>query len=272
MKKKTIIILVVVCVVLILIGVTGLCSATHSEHTVAAVSSNPSHYTGLEDVRIPADLPSDIKEYEGFKLSFNADNHTANWVAWELLGTETDGPLSRSDSFYPDPDVAGCPDGDDYRRSGYDRGHLCPAGDQKWSEQAMHDCFYFTNMTPQSHQLNNGAWKTLELKSRTWAQRDSALVIVAGPIYEATDRERIGHSGVRVPGAFFKAILAPYLPEPRAIAFVYPNMRAPGNMAQYSMSIDELEQLTGFDFFYNLPDSIEEKVERSASFVEWNRE
>lgn len=96
-------------------------------------------------------------------------------------------------------------------------------------------------------------------------------MIVAGPLYTPADTKRIGHAGVRVPGAFFKVLLAPYLDEPRGIAFVYPNMTAPGNMQNYAMSIDELERITGYDFFPALPDDVEEKVEATFSFKEWNR-
>ena len=127
------------------------------------------------------------------------------------------------------------------------------------------------NICPQKHEINNGAWKTLETKERQWAERDSALMIIAGPIYTDQDRERIGRMGVRVPGAFFKVLLAPYLENPRGIAFVYPNMTAPGNMQDYAMSIDDLEKILGYDFFPSLPDDIENKVEPEFSFKEWNR-
>lgn len=160
-------------------------------------------------------------------MSFNKDNHTPNWVAWELLRSETGGEKSRHNKFWQDFEVDGCPDTRDYSNSGYDRGHMCPAADQKWSHEAMVDCFSLANIVPQDHALNTGAWKTLENKERKWAERDSAIVIVAGPIYETSDTSRIGRAGVRVPGAFFKVMIAPYLDEPRGIAFVYPNMTAP---------------------------------------------
>lgn len=237
----------------------------------APASSSFIHYDDLDRAEIPASLPSFPKSYTGFRLSFNPDNHTPNWVGWELLGSEADGPVSRSNQFWQDESVSGCPTTDDYRRSGYDRGHICPAADQKWSQQAMSDCFVLANICPQDGALNRGAWQTLEKKERLWAKRDSAIVIVAGPIYETSDTKRIGATGVRVPSAFFKAICAPYLDKPRAIAFVYPNMTAPGNMQNYAMSIDDLEKLTGFDFFSTLPDDIEDMIEASASFKEWNR-
>lgn len=148
---------------------------------------------------------------------------------------------------------------------------MCPSADQKWSADAMRDCFVMTNMTPQDHALNAGAWATLEKKERVWAQRDSALVIVAGPIYSTTDKERIGDTGVLVPAAFFKVLLAPYLDRPRAIGFIYPNSKAPGNMADYAVSVDRVEELTGLDFFYALPDEIETEVESKYSFNDWNR-
>ena len=225
----------------------------------------------LDYAKVKPGTPEQIVEYEGFRVSFNPENKTPNWVAWELLGTETDGVVKRSDNFWCDENVKGCPDPSDYKNSGYDRGHMCPAADQKWSEQAMSDCFSMANMVPQDHALNAGAWQTLESKERQWAKRDSAIVIIAGPIYEDADRQTIGSAGVRVPSAFFKVMIAPYVDEPRGIGFVYPNMTSPGNMRDYSMSIDEVEKITGYDFFYNLPDDIEEKIESQVSFKAWDK-
>ena len=228
-------------------------------------------YPGLETVFLPEGQAAQMKEYTGFTVSFNKDNHTPNYVAWELLGSEVASDVKRSNKFWQDQDIEECPVTSDYTHSGFDRGHMCPAADQKWSEQAMDDCFVMANICPQDHSLNAGAWNTLENKERLWAQRDSAIMIIAGPIYTDNDNQRIGDIGVRVPGAFFKALLAPYVENPRAIAFVYPNMTSPGNMQNYAMSIDDLEQLTGYDFFPALPDDIENKVESEFSFTEWNR-
>ena len=87
------------------------------------------------------------------------------------------------------------------------------------------------------------------------------LVIVAGPLYTSADKQRIGETGVRVPSAFFKVIIAPYRNEPMGIGFIYPNMYSPGDMYIYAMTIDEVEKQTGYDFFYNLPDDIEDNIE-----------
>lgn len=220
---------------------------------------------------LPEGTPSQIKDYEGFTVDFNADNHTPNYVGWEITAQETEGSAPRSNNFWHDPEIKGCPDIPDYKRSGYDRGHIYPAADAKWSARSMNDCFSFANMAPQVHSLNSGAWKTLEDKERLWAKRDGRLIIVAGPIYTSSDTRRIGPTGVRVPSGFFKILLAPDVDTPRAIAFVYPNDYSPGNMQNYAMSVDEAEQLTGFDFFPALPDSIEDLIESNESFKIWNR-
>ena len=244
----------------------------NSENT-GSISGERSYksFSHLDSITIRANLPHQLKDYTGFTVSFNKENHTPNYVVWELLGSEIKNDVDRSDYFWQDPDIDGCPAHSDYTHSGYDRGHMCPAADQKWSLQAMEDCFVMANMCPQDHDLNAGAWLTLETKERQWAQRDSCIMIVAGPIYTDSDTDRIGQIGVRVPSAFFKAFLAPYVKTPRAIAFVYPNMTSPGNMEQYAMSIDDLESLIGFDLFPTLPDEIEDVVEAEFSFTEWNR-
>lgn len=260
-----------VAIIVIIFNVTRSASQEASAHEKNAGRADGTvRYPDLETAK-GAPSGSVTKTYEGFTICFNPHNRTADWVGWELLGSEVSDEVSRSDNFWQDYDLKGCPSPADYRRSGYDKGHLCPAADQKWSTEAMSDCFVMSNMTPQEHTLNAGAWQTLEKKERLWAQRDSAIVIVAGPIYKDSDTKRIGESGVRVPSAFYKVLLAPYLDSPRAIGFIYPNMKCPGNMADYSMSVDKVEEITGLDFFASLPDEIENNVEKSASFTDWNR-
>lgn len=226
----------------------------------------------LTEVGIPASMTSAMKEYDGFTVSFNAGNHTPNYVVWELLSSETSGASSRAkEKFWQDESVAGCPDPSDYTRSGYDRGHLYPAADAKWSPESMQECFTMANMTPQAPELNRGAWKTLEEKERLWAGRDGRLIIVAGPVYADDDTKRIGSTGVRVPSSYFKVLLAPDVDEPRAIGFIYPNAHCPGNMQNYAVSVDEVEDATGLDLFPALPDALEDRIEAAYSFKTWDR-
>lgn len=253
------------------IGLTS-CGNAASETSGAPAVTGEREYARAAIPSIPASIPSQVKEYTGFTVSFNKDNGTPNWSAWELTADESQGETSRKGQrFWQDEDIAGCPVTADYKHSGYDHGHLCPAADMKWSQQAMQDCFSMANIAPQDHALNSKAWSSLEKRCRTWARRDGALLICAGPIYEPSDTQRIGENRVRVPSAFFKVIVAPYLDKPRGIAFVYPNQNSPGNMALYAMSIDDVEKLTGFDFFPTLPKEMQDKVEAQSSLREWSQ-
>lgn len=222
------------------------------------------------DVRIPEDVPQTKLEYEGFEVSFNPIWHVPNYVAWELTADETRGTVARNSRFAPDRDVYGCATLEDYRRSGFDRGHMVPAADMKWSEQAMQDSHLLTNIVPQDHSLNSGRWNSLEQKCRYLAQRDSAIVIIAGPILSDRIVRTIGNSGVAVPERFFKVIFSPFVEHPQAIAFVMPNRAVQEPLSSMSMTVDRLEEITGFDFFSSLPDSIENAVESEYNPRFWN--
>lgn len=238
----------------------------HTPHNV--IHSDASK---LLEVKLPENIPSQIKEYSGFTLSFNSSTQTPNWVGWELLASETEGNVSRSNKFWQDEEIEGCPSPADYKNSGFDKGHMCPAADNKVNEEMMYDCFSMANMCPQAPALNQKAWSTLEKKERLWAKRDSAIYIIAGPIYRHNDNGVISGTNIKIPSAYFKVIIAPYVDEPRGIAFVYPNMASPGNMQNYSTTIREVEKITGYDFFHNLPDELEDAIETKTSFKEWNQ-
>lgn len=208
--------------------------------------------------------------HAGYMVSYNPEWRIPNWVSYELTRKETEGELERSDKFVEDPDVKkGSATGDDYKRSGYDRGHMAPAADMKWNATAMKECFYYSNMCPQKHSLNAGKWKALEEKVRDWAQEDSAIVIVCGPIVEK-GYKTIGQGRVVVPQRFFKVILSPYLNSPKAIGFIMKNENEPLPLSSYAVSVDSVEKLTGIDFFSALPDDVENRIESTSSTSGWN--
>ena len=234
--------------------------------TIKTVDSN-----ALLDVSIPTAQPGAVIKYPGFTVNFNADKHIPNYVAWELTRDHVDGPYKRSNNFRADESVIGCPTPEDYSRSGYDRGHMAPAADMKWSRQAMDACFLLTNICPQSQHLNTGPWRKLEEATRRWAARDSALIVICGPILTDRITETIGATEVAVPKRFFKVLLAPYANPPRGIAFVMSNLVQPGGMQTAATSINEVERITGMDFFAALPDDIEAQVEEQNNFNQWQR-
>lgn len=237
----------------------------------AAQGLAPGDSTNLTTVVMPADMPSQIVPYHGFTLSFNPRMHVPNWVAWELTADETDGTVSRENKFYCDEQVTGCAESYDYNYSGYDRGHMCPAGDMKWSRESMHDSFSMANICPQQSALNTGAWKRLEENCRKWAKKHGSLIVICGPVLTDNITEYLGDTRVAVPKRFYKVLLNPNTSPMMGIGFIMNNGRVEGGMQQAAVSIDEVERVTGLDFFSELPDDIENEVERQCEFYKWSR-
>lgn len=234
------------------------------------VSSVP--VSRLLEVKTPGGLRQQMVEYTGMTVSFNRDTHDPNYVAWELTREEANGTVPRTDNFMADENVPGSALPSDYRNSGYDRGHMAPAGDMKWHVQAMRESFYMTNMCPQSPDLNRGAWEKLEEKCRVKAREDESLIIICGPIFdESGPAARIGQTGVAVPQRFFKVILAPKAERPYAIGFIMPNGYVEGGMQEAAVSVDEVEAATGYDFFSALPDETEKLLESRCDFQAFSR-
>ena len=217
-------------------------------------------------------LSEQIITHTGFALSFNKEHNAPNWVAWELTGQETEGREPRGDSFLPDPNVSPRHQvtTEDYVRSGYDRGHMAPAADMKWSSKAMNDCFYMTNICPQDGGLNSGSWQTLEKACRRWAKQEGTIYIACGPVYKNTQRKKIGNEHkISVPDGFFKVVLSLREGKEKAIGFYYENRSGKQDMQQTATSVDEIEALTGINFFVNIPDKLEDKLEATYSLKQW---
>jgi len=226
-------------------------------------------YGDLERPQFINSRPEQVISHAGYTVSYNPEWHIPNWISYELTEYEIKGKLKRTDKFVIDPEVKGvCATNEDYTHSGYDRGHMAPAADMKWNTRVMKECFYFSNMCPQKHSLNAGKWKALEEKVRDWAQEDSAIVIVCGPIVEKRYKT-IGPDRVAVPQRFFKVILAPYLNYPKAIGFIMKNDKEESPLSSYAVSVDSVEKLTGMDFFSALPDDVENRIESSNSTSGW---
>lgn len=215
--------------------------------------------------------PEQVIEHVGYTVSYNPRWLVPNRVAYELTDFETNGTQERSDHFKPDPLVHGDPVvTSDYSKSGYDRGHMAPAADMKWSEQAMRESFYMTNICPQIHNLNAGDWKDLEELARDWAQQYGSIYIACGPIVEP-HYQTIGKThSIAVPSAFYKVFLRRTRKGWASIGFIMPNTAGNRPLMTYMLSVDEVEERTGIDFFYNFPDSIESQVESTYSLSDWS--
>lgn len=218
----------------------------------------------------PDSVPSMILERAGYVTSYNKKTKLPNWVAWHLTAENTKGSHSRKGiDFMEDEDVP-TPRADDwdYYNSGYDRGHMCPAGDNKWDSEAMRQSFLFTNICPQAPGLNRGDWNEMENACRSWARENGDIYIVCGPILYKGRHKTIGKHKVVVPEAFFKVVLC-MRGTPKAIGFIYKNEDGNRPKGDYVNSVDEVERITGFDFFQSLPDDVEKAVEATADLDEW---
>ena len=186
-----------------------------------------------------------------------------------------------SDPFQPDPDL---PIGqrtelDEYKGSGYQRGHICASGDRLNSMEANEQTFYLSNIMPQSANLNNGIWLDMENKIRNLGQDDNfrnVMYVVKGGTIDDNNIRTYTPSGMVVPKYFFMAALCEdNNGKYKAMAFLveHTDKNEKGKpLKNYVKNVRQLEQLTGIDFFCNLPDDTENQVETvstSQILSEW---
>ncbi len=263
--KKLLILLAILVVIFI---ITMLLTPSEQEY-YAPSSTTTGSIVGLE---LPASRPGDvIIEHTGYTLCYNEEHEQPDWVAYELTRAEVYGAEDRADDFRPDPTVkTGSATLDDYKGSGYDRGHLIPAADLKWSAEAMSDSFYLSNMSPQDPQFNRGIWGTLEGVVRNFAASEGNVYVVTGPVLTDGPYSTIGKNNVSVPKQYYKVVLDYAEPEIKAIGFLLPNEGSKKSVQSFACSVDTVEEATGLDFFPLLPDDIEAKLESSYDVRLWD--
>ncbi len=221
---------------------------------------------------LPTSTTGQIINHEFYSLSYSEEHEQAEWVAYELTKESLIIPnVKRTGNFRPDPKVRKASASDrDYRGSGYDRGHMAPAGDMAFSKEAMSQTFYMSNMSPQIRNFNGGIWRELEENVRDWAYKNKHLYVVTGPVLKGGIQERIGHNNVSVPKAYYKVILDYTEPDAKAIAFLMDNEISYQPLEKYAVTIDEVEAATGIDFFHALlDDETEERLESSFNVRDW---
>lgn len=226
--------------------------------------------TTIPRLEIPkADIDASVISHTGFSLVYNETHEQASWVAYELTREKTAKGVERTDKFLPDPKViTGTATNKDYEKSGYDRGHLAPAADMSWSETAMAESFYFSNMSPQLPGFNRGVWKRMEEQVRLWAVENEKIYVITGPIL-SDGLKTIGENNVSVPDYYYKVILDYSFPDVKGIGFIFPNESSSSSLQHFAISIDSVEILTGIDFFPSLPDVHEYLIEKTLCIPCW---
>lgn len=204
-------------------------------------------------------------KHTAFVAGYDTATHCPAWVGWTLTAMRTTGAYDRESTFTPDPQLSGRgATHADYTRSGYDRGHMCPAADNSWSETAMRESFYTSNICPQTPSLNRGSWKRLEDGMRRLAAGGDTLYVVCGPIFEkGKTHTAIGKTAVSVPERFFKVVLVCNKGKYRAAGFIFENTKEKGSRPTV-VPVDSVEALTGLDFYPNVPAATQKRVEAKA--------
>lgn len=209
----------------------------------------------------------EIVNHTYYSLSYDENDEQAYWVYYHLTPDLINGTQSRTDDFREDPMVStGSATLDDYKGSGYDRGHLCPAADMTLNHTSMSESFYLSNMSPQAPSFNRGIWSKLEAQVREWALAEGGLYIATGPIL-SHNLGKIGPDSVTVPVAYYKVLLDEK--QDKMIALILPNEKSSKSLDQFVVSVDSLESVTGIDFFSGLDDKLENRLESVADISSW---
>ena len=223
-------------------------------------------------LELPAERQGDrIMTYQGYVSSYNPETLIPDWVAYELTDEETRGEATRENKdFSMDMNYRGKQAmREDYWGSGWTRGHMAPAADFMWDDSAMSETFYFMNICPQREELNNKDWQYLEKQVRAWARQYGKVWVVSGPIVGDNIYGTIGKDHVVVPDAFYKVVMVHDGKRYQAIAFVMGNDAERYWLQDCALTVDELEQRTGIDFYPALPDDIEADTESRYDFSVW---
>ena len=218
----------------------------------------------------PLGKNNEIVKHSYYTLSYSEEDEQAEWIYYELNSNQLNSAVSRSNNFKSDPLIStSSAQLYDYKGSGYDRGHLAPAGDMKYNSNAMSESFYMSNMSPQSSSFNRGIWKKIEKQFRDWSLKYGELVIITGPILNEDKLGTIGSNKVTVPRQFYKVAIDPKNLD-RNVAILIENRGSSESIKSFAVSIDELERVSGLDFFYKLSEETQLRIESRANTEMWD--
>lgn len=218
---------------------------------------------------MPSSTTNAVVHHNHFSLSYSEAYEQAEWVAYVLKKGHLTYDDRKRPYFIEDPKVkTKSADWRNYKRSGYDRGHLCPAGDRRFSEYAYNETFYTSNISPQNTDFNAGVWNRLEMKVRQWAKGYNEVFVVTGGVLDG-ELQSIGEEDVAIPKYYYKIISKGSEDNPEVIAFLFSHRESSAALQSFVVSVDELERMTKIDFFEKLPQSIQNKIESSSTIKGW---
>lgn len=267
MNKRT---LYSILAILIILGVYGYEHFLNEEEKAKVVSEGKSTKSATNVYFLPTSTTGQIIHHEGYSLSYSEPHEQAEWVAYELKKSQLSNSNFKRPYFEIDKAVkTGAANWRNYKNSGYDRGHLCPAADRRYSKSAHDETFLTSNISPQKHDFNAGIWNTLEQKVRYWASKYDGVFVITGGVLKGK-MKTIGDENVSVPNQFYKILIDNNTGKTKMIAFLMPHKTSDKPLYEFVVSVDSIEKLTGIDFFPELDDTIENKLEASNSYKGWS--
>lgn len=218
---------------------------------------------------LPTSTTGQIVHHEGYSLSYSEPHEQAEWVAYELKQSQLSTTNFKRPYFEEDQAVkTKAAHWRNYKNSGYDRGHLCPAADRAYSQFAFNETFLTSNISPQTHDFNAGIWNRLEQQVRDWAREYDGVYVVSGGVLKGT-MKTIGDENVAVPNQFYKVLIDNNSGQPKLLAFLMNHQETNKPLSDFVVSVDAVEALTGIDFFPELEDSMENRLEASRAYGDW---
>ncbi len=219
---------------------------------------------------LPTSTTGQVVHHKGYSLSYHESHEQAEWVAYELKKAHLSNTNFKRPYFEIDKTIkTKAAHWRNYKKSGYDRGHLCPAGDRKYSKEAHDETFLTSNISPQKHDFNAGIWNRLEQKVRYWANKYDGVFVVSGGVLKGK-MKTIGDEKVSVPNLFYKVLIDNNSGKTKMLAFLIPHKESKKPLYDFVVSVDEIEELTGIDFFPELKDDKENKLEASNNYKNWS--
>ena len=218
------------------------------------------------DLLLPKSTGNQVIQHTIYALSYNETHEQADWVAYKLYKNSINDSVKRKDDFRIDPKViTSSATLSDYKKSGYDRGHLAPAKAMSFSKETMSESFYMSNMSPQKPSFNRGIWKKLEEKVRSWIHISDSLYVVTGPVLK-NPLGFIGKNKVTIPKAYYKVVIRFKSNKLSGIGFLLDNRKSSKSINSFAVAIDSVEKITGINFFYKLKLEVQDRVEQNSKF------
>ena len=253
-----------------MIGVYSYDHYLDSEAHTAIVETGKAPKENTNEYFLPTSTTNQIVHHQNYSLSYSEPHEQAEWVAYELKVSHLSSTNHKRPYFEIDDAVkTGAAHWRNYKKSGYDRGHLCPAGDRRFTKEAHDETFLTSNISPQEHKFNAGVWNRLEQKVRYWAKKNDGVFVVTGGVLQS-GLKTIGDEDVAVPNQFYKVILDNTNGKIKVLAFLMNHKNSDLPLYNFVVSIDAIETLTGIDFFPELDDNLENKLEASSSYKSWS--